>query len=477
MLDGTISAGELVPVRPERRALLVPAHQHRLVLEPVPAGPLGERAGLRPDRRRAARRPDGRTSRSSTGRADRVPRVDFATTARNRCWTASTYDRGRARRSRWSATPARASRALGKLVARFYEFQGGEILVDGRDIRTLDLADYRRQLGIVPQTPFLFAGTVARQHPLRAGPDATDDEVDAGRRAASAAATGWRRCRTAWQTEVGEGGRGISLGQRQLVALARVLLQDPAIIILDEATASVDPLTEAQIQEGLDIVLQDRTAIVIAHRLSTIRTADRIIVLRAAAAIIEEGSHDALMLAGGHYAELYNTYFRHQSPDYQPGQRVRAGGPGAGRRAILSADAPVSTGFLEPGPRGLELGGCELPHLRVGERAAKPGHPVDEAALANDRHALDRLAMPQPELEIVPGRVRFPAIKVFEMDQEPCRSVLLGYGVNKRHERPVVGVLQFAGERETSDLACTAGQLRDHGYLLYPAGPSSCFAA
>jgi ABC-type multidrug transport system fused ATPase/permease subunit len=107
------------------------------------------------------------------------------------------------------------------------------------------------------------------------------------------------------------------MGQRQLVALARVLIQDPAIVVLDEATASVDPLTEAQIQEGLDVVLRERTAIVIAHRLSTIKAADRIIVLRKGE-IIEEGDHDALMAQGGHYAELYNTYFRHQSPDYDP---------------------------------------------------------------------------------------------------------------------------------------------------------------
>ena len=106
------------------------------------------------------------------------------------------------------------------------------------------------------------------------------------------------------------------MGQRQLVALARVLLQNPSIVILDEATASIDPLTEAQIQEGLDTVLRNRTAIVIAHRLSTIKAADRIIVLRKGE-IIEEGDHDALMARGGHYAELYNTYFRHQSADYQ----------------------------------------------------------------------------------------------------------------------------------------------------------------
>jgi ABC-type multidrug transport system fused ATPase/permease subunit len=116
---------------------------------------------------------------------------------------------------------------------------------------------------------------------------------------------------------VGEGGRGVSMGQRQLIAMARVMLQDPAILVLDEATASVDPLTEAQIQEGLEAVLHGRTAIVIAHRLSTIREADRILVLREGE-VIEEGSHEALVAAGGHYAQLYDTFFRHQSPDYVP---------------------------------------------------------------------------------------------------------------------------------------------------------------
>jgi ABC-type multidrug transport system fused ATPase/permease subunit len=113
------------------------------------------------------------------------------------------------------------------------------------------------------------------------------------------------------------------MGQRQLVALARVLLQNPSIVILDEATASIDPLTEAQIQEGLDVVLQERTAIVIAHRLSTIKAADRIIVLREGE-IIEEGNHDDLMARRGHYAELYNTYFRHQSLHYNPDALVTA---------------------------------------------------------------------------------------------------------------------------------------------------------
>jgi ATP-binding cassette subfamily B protein len=203
--------------------------------------------------------------------------------------------------------------SLGKLVARFYEFQGGQLLVDGQDIRTFDLHSYRRQLGIVPQTPFLFAGTVADN--IRYGtPTATDDEVVAV--AVRVGVGDWLDALPqGLATPVGEEGKGISMGQRQLVALARVLLQDPAIIILDEATASVDPLTEAQIQEGLDVVLRDRTAIVIAHRLSTVKSADRIIVLRQGK-IIEEGDHAALMARRGHYAGLYDTYFRHQSLEY-----------------------------------------------------------------------------------------------------------------------------------------------------------------
>jgi len=205
--------------------------------------------------------------------------------------------------------------SIGKLVTRFYEFQGGRISVDGLDLRTLDLAAYRRQLGIVQQTPFLFSGTV-RDNVRYARPDASDDEVRAA--AARIGAGDWLDALADdLDTVVGEGGRGVSMGQRQLIAMARVMLQDPAILILDEATASVDPLTEAQIQEGLEAVLHGRTAIVIAHRLSTIREADRILVLREGE-VIEEGSHEALVAAGGHYAQLYDTFFRHQSPDYVP---------------------------------------------------------------------------------------------------------------------------------------------------------------
>ncbi len=203
--------------------------------------------------------------------------------------------------------------SVGRLIMRFYEFQGGELLVDGRDIRRLDLDQYRRQIGLVPQEPFLFSGTVREN--IRYGCEgATDEEV---------LAAAMRIGRGDWiadlpnglDTDVGERGANLSMGQRQLVALARVLLKDPAIFILDEATASVDPFTEAQIQEGLETIMRDRTAIVIAHRLSTVKHADRIIVMDHGR-IIEEGTHATLLARGGHYAELYNTYFRHQSLEY-----------------------------------------------------------------------------------------------------------------------------------------------------------------
>ncbi len=165
----------------------------------------------------------------------------------------------------------------------------------------------------MPQEPFLFSGTV-RDNIRYGNPQAGDDEV---RQAALGVSNGeWlENLQHGLDTDVGERGANLSMGQRQLVALARVLLTDPAIFILDEATASVDPFTEAQIQEGLAAVMRDRTAIVIAHRLSTVKSSDRILVLRQGC-IIEEGKHDDLIARRGHYAELYNTYFRHQSIEY-----------------------------------------------------------------------------------------------------------------------------------------------------------------
>lgn len=205
--------------------------------------------------------------------------------------------------------------SLARLVARFYEFQDGAIKIDGMDIRSFSLQAYRKQLGIVSQMPFLFAGTIA-ENIKYAAQDTTDAQIMAlARRIGDGE---WlETLPDGLDTEVGERGGRLSMGQRQLVALLRVLIQRPAIFILDEATASIDPFTEWQIQQALDLILKETTSIMIAHRLSTIKAADRILVLDHGA-IIEVGNHPALMAARGHYADLYNTYFRHQSLDYKP---------------------------------------------------------------------------------------------------------------------------------------------------------------
>jgi ATP-binding cassette subfamily B protein len=208
-----------------------------------------------------------------------------------------------------------------KLVTRFYEFQSGQLLIDGRDIRTLDLHQYRRHLGIVSQTPFLFAGTVADN--IRYATPGLDDAAVAAIARQIGGGEWLETLPEGLQTHVGERGGRLSMGQRQLVVLARMLAQNPAIFILDEATASVDPFTESQIQAALDLILKDRTSIIVAHRLSTVKAADRILVLQRGR-ILEEGSHEQLMRGSGHYADLYNTYFRHQSLEYIEQRRSQA---------------------------------------------------------------------------------------------------------------------------------------------------------
>jgi len=203
--------------------------------------------------------------------------------------------------------------SIAKLIARFYEFQEGGLLIDGLDIRTFDLQKYRHQLGIVSQVPFLFSGTVA-DNIRYAAPNVEEHEMlELARRIGDGE---WlETLPDGLHTEVGERGGRLSMGQRQLVALMRVLVQRPAIFILDEATASIDPFTEWQIQQALNLILENSTSILIAHRLSTVKAADRIVVMEQGR-IIQEGTHDSLLKQGGHYATLYNMYFRHQSLAY-----------------------------------------------------------------------------------------------------------------------------------------------------------------
>jgi ATP-binding cassette subfamily B protein len=205
--------------------------------------------------------------------------------------------------------------SIAKLIARFYEYQEGRILIDGKDIRTFDLLQYRRQLGIVSQAPFLFSGSVL-ENIRYAYPGVALGEIETVARQIGDG--DWlETLPQGLETEVGERGARLSMGQRQLVSLMRVLVQRPAIFVLDEATASIDPFTEWQIQQALNMILSKTTSILIAHRLSTVKSADRIIVIDNGK-ILEEGTHPVLMQAGGHYATLYNTYFRHQSLDYRP---------------------------------------------------------------------------------------------------------------------------------------------------------------
>jgi ABC-type multidrug transport system fused ATPase/permease subunit len=203
--------------------------------------------------------------------------------------------------------------SIANLLARFYEFQEGDILIDGKNIRSFDLQAYRQQIGIIPQVPFLWADTVEHNISYGCSSASCEDVLSALDKAGGSE---WiDSLPNGLDTMVGERGSLISMGQRQLIAFARVLLENPSILILDEATASVDPFTETRIQDALEQTIQGRTSIIIAHRLWTVRHVDRIIVLDKGK-IIEEGNHDELMKRNGYYADLYNTYFRHQSLKY-----------------------------------------------------------------------------------------------------------------------------------------------------------------
>ncbi len=193
------------------------------------------------------------------------------------------------------------------LLSRFYELERGEVRIDGVDIRCITKASLRRQLGVVLQQTFLFAESVMEN--IRYGRlDATDDEVVTA--ATLANADGFiRHLPQGYDTELSERGANLSEGQRQLIAIARAILSDPRILILDEATSSVDTRTEIQIQRALRELMSGRTSFVIAHRLSTIRSADRIVVIEQGE-IVEQGTHNELLSAGGAYHRLYMSQFR-----------------------------------------------------------------------------------------------------------------------------------------------------------------------
>jgi len=196
--------------------------------------------------------------------------------------------------------------SIASLIARFYDVSAGAVLIDGYDVRHVTQASLHRQMGLVSQDPFLFSGTVADN--IRFGrPEATDDEVVAAARLANADEF-IRALPEGYATRVLEGGVNLSVGQRQLVAIARALLVNPRLLIMDEATSSVDTLTEALIQEALQRLLSGRTAIVIAHRLSTVRHADRIFVIDGGR-IVQQGTHEELLAQGGLYRDLYEQQF------------------------------------------------------------------------------------------------------------------------------------------------------------------------
>jgi ATP-binding cassette subfamily B protein len=194
---------------------------------------------------------------------------------------------------------------IAKLLARFYDPRDGRITIDGFDLRDVTQRSLRRQLGIVPQEGFLFAGTV-RDNIAFGRPDASSEAVVRAAQAVGAHEF-VLRLEDGYQTNLQERGTRLSLGQRQLVALARALLADPRILILDEATSSVDIGTERKIERALRLLLAGRTAFIIAHRLSTIRDADLIVVLEHGR-VVEQGSHDELLATRGLYTSLYGDW-------------------------------------------------------------------------------------------------------------------------------------------------------------------------
>jgi ABC-type multidrug transport system fused ATPase/permease subunit len=197
---------------------------------------------------------------------------------------------------------------IASLVLRFYDVQSGQILIDGHDVRDVSQQSLRRQIGMVLQDPFLFSGTIRDN--IRYGRlEATDARIEEAAGAVGAHEL-IMRLPQGYDTPIRERGQNLSVGQRQLISFARALLADPRVLILDEATASIDTLTELLVQQGLRRLLAGRTALVIAHRLSTIKNADQILVLQGGQ-VVERGTHAGLLAQGGAYSSLYAMGFRH----------------------------------------------------------------------------------------------------------------------------------------------------------------------
>jgi ATP-binding cassette subfamily B protein len=197
---------------------------------------------------------------------------------------------------------------IAKLITRFYDPTAGRVLIDGHELRDVTIESLRRQLGVVPQEPYLFAGSI-RDNIAFARPDAADADVEE-----AVDRVGLRdvidRLPAGLDTPVHERGVSLSSGERQLLALARAFLAHPRVLVLDEATSSLDLRSEGMVEAALDVLLEGRTAIIVAHRLSTAMKADRILVVDHGR-IVESGPHDDLVAAGGRYAELYAQWSAH----------------------------------------------------------------------------------------------------------------------------------------------------------------------
>ena len=194
------------------------------------------------------------------------------------------------------------------LLMRFYDVKDGSISVDGTDVREMTRKSLRKNYGMVLQDTWLFSGTI-RENIVIGKPDATDEEVIAAAKATSAHSF-IKRLKHGYDTVIGEDGGSLSQGQKQLLSITRVMLCLPPMLILDEATSSIDTRTELKIQEAFARMMQGRTSFIVAHRLSTVREADIILVMKDGN-IIEQGSHDELLKLGGFYCELYNSQFAH----------------------------------------------------------------------------------------------------------------------------------------------------------------------